>query len=195
MSKRWLLFLSALLIFCIGFISLTSCGEYKTFTLKEDKLHFSFEYPASYRIVKGEIGSDVHNEIHYALLGLELKRREENHSWLEISYFSSSETSPNATATVERYLSTMSTQYDFKLLERKKVTIAGVQGEKIVFTTLDPNAKSFVPFTEKARLTHIDLTFDYRELIWSISIMSNEAVAETDKAAFEHMIKTFKILD
>ncbi len=37
--------------------------------------------------------------------------------------------------------------------------------------------------------------FDYNGLIWQIDIRSASSTAEEDKADFEHIVKTFKILN
>ena len=53
MNKKGLLLIPVLLVLISGLASLTGCGiggggDYKTATVMEGFVHFSFEYPASY---------------------------------------------------------------------------------------------------------------------------------------------------
>jgi len=40
-----------------------------------------------------------------------------------------------------------------------------------------------------------EVYFDYNGLIWRIDIRSDSTTAEEDKADFEHVLQTFKILN
>jgi hypothetical protein len=119
---------------------------------------------------------------------------------------------PNAKAAVEALISYWGES--IKLLERSAVTVAGIPGEQIVYShkppmimraplklilfTISPDWNARYtrrnPQESELRITR-EVYFNYDGLIWNIQIDSDESVAEQAKADFEHLLKTFKILD
>jgi hypothetical protein len=77
---------------------------------------------------------------------------------------------------------------NFKLIERRPVTISGIQGE-MVFYEVD----GFM--VGPKMLYQADAAFDYNGQAWDFELEADISLADTVKADFLHVIETFKILD
>ena len=82
---------------------------------------------------------------------------------------------------------------NFKLLERSPITVSGVEGELIVYLIdkLMP-----IPVEDGKNLWYLRIAyFDYNDLTWEIEMKCNKDIQEEVTAYFNHIIKTFEILD
>jgi len=172
-SKRRLLFLAVLLILLISLVTLAGCHGYEafTYTYKEDGVHFSFEYPARYRIVDSYLSANKLNVFHAAEVELEEKGRDGSPTHIVFMVTFNYGTEPD------------DTDWGEQILEQNKIMVAGVQGEEIVYTM----GKSLNVW----RVVY----FNYGEQLWRIIMVSDEANADTDAALFDHLLKTFEILE
>ncbi|MBI4304280.1 MAG: hypothetical protein HY665_08105 [Chloroflexi bacterium] len=90
-----------------------------------------------------------------------------------------------------------------QVLERSSANVSGIVGELVVSTvdirSASPPSPDSDPRGTPKGSQLIDIVrsvyFDYGGLIWKISMRSYEKVAEEGRADFEHVLKTFKILD
>jgi len=75
------------------------------------------------------------------------------------------------------------------------VTVAGQQGEQIVYSHRDSiHIPDTVDDLKSYPLIVRELLFDYKGQLWNISMSSHESNAEVDKAPFKHILRTLRIL-
>ena len=87
---------------------------------------------------------------------------------------------------------------DFRLLEKNRVIIAGLEGWEIVtsYTSLpvtyldDP-----CPRTRAVRVISRYVFFDYQDTVWRIYVSSDAGNADQTKLDYEHILGTLRILD
>ncbi len=182
-----------MLLLAILIISLLSCGEYQTFTIKRGIAHFSFEYPARYGGKQVEVRNDPESK--YTSVGLSWGPPERLWRASNIDIFVQGHDSANAEADLERLLSIESNMLDFKLIQRYSVTVSGVEGYGIYYSKTEPPGGGYGPPGVPRPYISRAICFDYGGLIWSIWFQYDEATKDLGEAAYEHVIKTFKILE
>ncbi len=184
-----------ILLFTLLVVTLNGCSEYQTFTIKRGIAHFSFEYPARYGGKQVEVRNDPESK--YTNIGLSWSPP--NLLWRasDISVFMQPTTSANAEVELEERLTLESKMSDFKPLERYPVTISGLQGYGATFSWISPpmGLGHGPPGGEPRPIISRLVYFDYDGLIWNIYIGYDEATKDLGEAAYEHVIKTFKILE
>jgi len=197
------------------FLDRDSCQEYKTFTLEEKeegKARFSFQYPACYENNTAYIYAGIlYLETDYPDVSFTRYSPEESWtSWLLVYVYDPGSSmrdrpdwgdSTDIETVIEADISHLTTKHDsFQLLERSSISVDGIPAEQIicyyVYSELDffhvGNVGTIeYPTPLVSRMTY----FAYDGLIWKIWLASVEDTAEADKAVFEHILKTFKILD
>jgi hypothetical protein len=200
MVKKWLCdWLDVkLVVLLIGLVTLTGCSSnaFETFTLEEGIGHFTFEYPERYEVEKVETRSDL-GYTHVILSGSVSNPEKGGIDYTFIGVFIE-ETSayfPSAEVTLETSLAEASQHLpDYQLLEQSTLSVAGVEGQQIVYYYDRGVYYPEEPVQEPIPTVMRKVYFDHSGLIWSISIRSNQAAAETAQADFEHLLETFQIL-
>jgi hypothetical protein len=193
MNNGWFLPLGILLVLLTSLSTAVGCQAYDTLTLEEDEIRFSFEYPATFRVeVSGMVGSSD-GLFHAGDVHLEARGTAGIRKVIVFWIFHAGENNPSAAALLERRLSSESEQEGFKLLERDTITVAGVEGEIIVFTTPDPK-DPVLALPEEASVWR-EAFFDYDSQTWAIIMGSEKATVKADDAIFEHILKTLQILN
>jgi len=194
-SKLWqkpyvlitiLLFISILITGC-------NTSEYKTFTLKNGIAHFSFEYPSSYKVVDN-IVSLMPAYTHIILRKPPNEEQMERITSVLSIYVDEAYTPLSVDSAISSNLSDISTWNDFKLLERSSIQVVGVNGQRIVYSWASIPARHGIagePIPSLAR----EVYFYQDGQLWNISISSDELTTEAAKADFEHVLRTFKILN
>jgi len=152
------------------------CGSgYKTFKQLKGYDHYSFEYPAGYKLTMTHAYSNslAVNGVRFTL----------NH-WhgtnsmvLGVNIENYSDEYPNLKTRVDRTLSVEGR----KLLEQSTVSVAGVQYEILTYNTENSNYM-------KTAL------FDYNDRAWDFYVYSEQENADQVDIDFEHLFTTFKLL-
>jgi hypothetical protein len=84
---------------------------------------------------------------------------------------------------------------DVKLREKVKVVVDGKEGWESVVTCTSLNNPADVPPRGTRYLIFRDLYFDYEGILWHIVSQSDISMNAEAKADYEHVVRTFKILD
>jgi len=114
----------------------------------------------------------------------------EGPSLVHVSVGNSTDTFPSYRESLEYYIDYKEdSSWDYRLVSREQVKIAGVRGEQIVHHYNFPSSGVEFPMIE------CTVFFDYGGMIWEISMDYRETNADRGKAEFEHLLKTFRILD
>lgn len=171
-----------------------SCNDktgYKEFTVSEGLAPFSFEYPAFY--LKPRIDRSLEPHSTEVKTSGVIQPRVNGVEALFITIFQVSDTYPNALAMLDYDLSCAEEHQDFQLLEHSPITVAGIQGERIIYSySIYPSPADF----ETETWTACKAYFDSEGLIWRVVILADEyAAAERARDDFEHILETFQILD
>ena len=82
---------------------------------------------------------------------------------------------------------------NFQLLNRRPLSISGLEGEEIEYLIdrLMP-----IPVENGKNLDYcVEVYFNYNGLIWEITARGDQEIREELKADFDHILKTFKIIE
>ncbi len=175
---------SAIMISC-------SCNDttgYKEFIVSEGLAPFSFEYPAVCREPRIDRSLEPHSTV-VDTSGV-IQPRVNGAVFLIISVFQVSDSFPNAQAMLDSELSRAEGHREFQLLERSPVNMAGIQGERVIYSYFG------FYYNDPETGTAYEAYFDSEGLIWEVVMLADEyAAAERARADFEHLLETFQILE
>jgi hypothetical protein len=172
--------------------------------LEKGIAHFTFEYPFVYRVGKVEVRSDL-NYTDVTLNGPGVRYKEgTNRTFIYIFIRTSNDYIPDAKSSLEYDLAFNNELVqrdsrllkDYKLLERSQIYVAGIDGEQLIYYW-DMGVPEYPEDPDPGPIPTVmrKVYFDYDNLIWELSIRSNQAIVEEANAIFEHMLETFQILD
>ena len=145
-SSNWWLYLVMTAVMLIAVGMSTGCSSYTRFTLSEEKIRFSFEYPRNYEEIVAYLyeGDETPTYVFGGLASVSFERSVVEDNWtIERSYLrvwvyeAGLLDNPDAQAALENEIASFATNEDyrdFEILDRSPVTIAGVEGEQITFS-------------------------------------------------------------
>ncbi|MFC1932265.1 hypothetical protein ACFLXU_01365 [Chloroflexota bacterium] len=159
---------------------------YKELSIMRGLVQFSFDYPSTWDLSPIEIQKDL---TIITMFG-------ESTSWsffvkpVSIHYTS-------AEVALKDEISRYRVWLGFNLIERSDIEIGGVLAKQAIYSYRSPQAPTFmggtggppVPVTIRA------IYFTRNGLLWSIRISSDSDIFESEDVHFEHLLRTFKILD
>ncbi len=195
------------IIYCVSFLLLinmifSSCADtnvnsYKTFVLNEGTVHFSLEYRTYYRVDRVKPGDDTglvsKDTMDFELISPKIKQTND-YTRIEVIVEKPNTLLPDAKSAIERAERNASSWADYKLLDKYELTIDGVQAYRIDYQNINIiPAIAGVP--GKPISVYREVHFDAKGFVWMIQMRSDSSTAEADKADFEHILQTFKILD
>jgi len=185
-----LLCLALLLVVIVLALIPAACGisGYKTFTLKRGIGYFTFEYPSNYKVARMEVqdGGLFYTDV---ILNGPFLEKEQDFPLIGVLISRISEQQPNKEAAAEELLSLVSAFPDFKLLERSQVTVDGSEGDQLTFSYAQAVAGQSLSTISR------DAFFEQGGLIWNITMRSPATILEANKAHFEHLLQTFRVLN
>lgn len=177
--KRTKLFIILIGTFLLLFyvVSLSGCGGsgYKTFEQLKGVDHYSFEYPATYRLTMNHHYSDPR-----AVNGVRFVGKLSDGSEIVLVVNISNPSVEYTRAPADRIDRTLSVA-GRELLERSTGTVSGVSCELITL------------YTETSNIMR-QAFFEYNERSWDFYVYSKRGNAEQVKADFEHLFNTFTLL-
>jgi hypothetical protein len=198
--KREVLYLAVLLL-VVPVISLVFPGcsstpenstpGYITETFTKRGINFSFEYPEDYE--KFETGYEEENdEVDYIVLQYSASTYNGTfRKVINIQLWNPTEDWHDAVTKLDYYLAHLGdTGQDPEVKERSALQIAGVAGEKAVFSVVMSDITN-IP----NKLTGWIAAFDYGEQIWFLVVTTNMETPDEVEADFAHIIESFKFLD
>jgi hypothetical protein len=193
-------------LFCIAILLLLSMiisgcdngdvNSYKTFVLNEGSVHFLFEYRTYYEIDNLKpaeaTGDLMQQSMFFDLISPEIKGIND-YTYIHVVVGKPDELTPDAKSAIERAERNAASWADYKLLNKCEITVDGVQAYRIDYQNRNivPAIAGGEPRIEVIR----EVRFDAKGYVWMIQIRSDSSTAEADKADFEHILQTFKILD
>jgi hypothetical protein len=191
-----------IIIFLLSLILLVSCtpediNSHKTLTVTDGTVHFSFEYRSYYKIKEVEPGGNLGNVTHdicYVTLISPLIDKINDHTTIDIIVDKPDQLVPDALSGIIRAENNASSWKGYKLLDKSYPTIDNFPAYRIDYTDRNPIpaiAGIKEPLFEVIR----EVRFDAKGFVWMIQINSDSSTAEVDKADFEYILKTFKVLD
>jgi hypothetical protein len=176
-----------------GYTTTAGSAGYTELTVKRGIARFSFEYPSHYRIGKVEIRNDYH---YIDVIIYEQSPGDEDPTTLiDVFVIVTGESLQNIQDSIDADLSVASKRPYFRFLERfpVKITADNMPGEKITYSwAIYPDV---APTTEPLHYISSAVFFEYGSRIWSIHMRSDIGGAEADKAVYNHILQTFRILD
>jgi hypothetical protein len=196
--KKGLFCITIILLLNMMFSGCDSGGvnSYKTFVLNEGAVHFSLEYRTYYKVdylkPAEAIGDNEQQSMYFTLVG-PLIREINDYTSIHVAVGPPDELIPDAKSAIERAERNASSWADYELLNKCETTIDGVPAYRIDYQNRNivPAIAGGEPRIEVIR----EVRFDAKGYVWMIQIRSDSSTAESDKADFEHIVATFKILD
>ena len=156
--------------------ALPNASQYETYSLKHYGDHFSFDYPAGYKIVSSYLQSNPNAtvSVRFAWHGTD--------PIFSVNIDSPAAETKNTPAGAAAIAGGHTPSQE---LERASIPIAGTTGELVAYTGADIQNYSSVTR---------EVFFDINGVLWSVNISSGTEKADQAKLDFEHIINTFKIL-
>jgi hypothetical protein len=198
-NKRICLILYILMLNCLFFNSCQNMdvNSYKTFTLTDGNVHFSLEYRSYYKIKEVHPSFDTGNAsdtfLDFTLISPKIKQTKD-YTRIKVLADKPDHLIPDAKSNVERAENNASSWANYKLYDKYETTIDGIPAYR-----LDYQNQNIIPAIAgtggPAIEVYRELYFDAKGLVWMIQMSSDSSTAEADKADFEHIIQTFKVLD
>lgn len=164
---------------------------YITETLTKRGIDFSFEYPDDY--VKNETGyEEESNEVDYIVLQYSASSYNGTlRKIINMQLWNPTESWHDASTKLDYYLASLGdTAQESEIIERVPLQVAGVAGEKAVFSMLVADITD-IP----NRLTGWIAAFDYGEQIWFLVVTTNMENTDEVEDDFMHIIESFKFPD
>ncbi len=148
---------------------------------------YQFSYSPKYKLVDhsyDDLGSSVR---------LEIYPHKADTSSIVVFAWRPDKSIPNAESRVAILLRRMKNQPESKILEQSTIVVDGKSALDIVYlrSDLTPIKRPSGPPLER----HHEVNFDYGGIIWSIQQITVQAYTESDKADFDLVLSTFKVLD
>jgi hypothetical protein len=173
--KFWVFII--LLVLIAPVLSSCTTSQYKTYTLKHYGISFSFEYPSGYKKISEYLQSNPGASIgvRFALAAG------------EDPVFGVNIDSPLAEVKVDpkAAANTAGSHTPEQELERTSITVAGITGELVAYSSND--------FQNTPSVSQ-EVFFSANGVLWNIYIYSATDKADEAKTDFEHIINTFKVL-
>ena len=206
-------------------IDYTDGDEYITFTAEGAIPGFSFEYPSDYKLysyqpMPGFLSTSVFlSNIDYGnpveivdgrIISSDRIEPPPEAEWdfknarIYIHkvgrYFHGAEAAANEAIAEYKWLVRAGYSEDFKLLEKNRVTVGGMEGWEIVVSyTILPDAWNDLDDagtrTRAVPVVNRELFFDAQDAVWQISIDSDAENADQAKLDYEHILETLRILE
>jgi hypothetical protein len=183
-------------------IFLSSCGNsgvntYKTYVFNEGILHFSLEYRAYYKVdwtkPAESTGYPTQQAMSFDLISPKIKGIND-YTYIKVLADKPDDLIPDAKSAMERAQRNASSWADYKLLDKSEITIDSLHAYRLDYQIR--NVIGIIAGTSGPRISvYREVHFDAKGYVWLIQIRSDSTTAEADKADFEHILQTFKILD
>ena len=175
--KKQLKFLICILVLVLTAPTVVSCtsSQYKTYTLKDNGISFSFEYPSGYKKILSYIQDNP-----AAPIGVRFALNNDPVLIVNIAG-NLSEKNPDLNAVAI----TAGSHTPQQETERSSITIGGTTGVLVVYVFPDTQVPSTITR---------EVFFNINGILWNIDTYSRATKADEAKLVFEHMINTFKIL-
>ena len=193
---------SAILFMAILFtsISFAACSNnpessnpgYILETLSKRDIDFSFEYPVGYEKINPNPYEDTGYETgivgeRYVATSNDTKISKQ----INIQLWNPTADLPDAKSRLDYYAANIQNAGENpEISERSPLRVAGVDGEKLVFTYSMENVTEM-----PSRINCWVAVFEGKGQIWFITMATNMEVPDEAKADFEHVINTLKFLD
>ncbi|MBN1643307.1 MAG: hypothetical protein JW856_00580 [Dehalococcoidales bacterium] len=172
-------------------------NSYNTYEMNEGTIHFSLEYRNYYKVEVVHPGNDTGNatkDIMYLYLISPKIKQTNDYTRIKIIVGKPDDLTPDAKSAIERAERNAASWADYKLLDKYELTIDGVHAYRI-----DYQNRNIIPAIAGVSGPRIEVIrevdFDANGFSWMIQMSSDSSTAEADKADFEHILQTFKILD
>lgn len=212
-TKRWYYILNAIMI---AVLMTTGCSNsahncsYKEFAFHKDDVRFrlggvilehplfTFEYPQCFNLIDLNVLPDIVydarvTEVRFTRQGTGELKLLPVFSSIDVKVYKPGlYGDTDARTAIEKELSYYENDENFKVLERKSISVAGLSAEYVSFSTSMPYSNPSIPTHN--RLVRL-VAFDYAGFVWKIELACFEEEIQETQAYFDHLLDTFRILD
>jgi hypothetical protein len=169
---------------------------YKLYTVEEDKVHFSFEYPEELDPGVPSLQDEFLKTIGFygpktvVVEGSTVYRKWER---ITIYIFQQGEIVPSAENQIELFIKTNTNYPGFRILKKYKDKISEIEAT-VLYDSFSGQLNSV---EESFSFSDVSwsIFFEHNGYIWRIEFRYPVEMSAEAKVDFEHMLKTFKMLD
>jgi hypothetical protein len=189
------------MVFCFAcLLILTGCNDYtidkidnvyNKFSLTKGICQFSMDYNQNYRI------KNIENKNTYIDLFFESPYDNENHSppFINISYDLNNVKISNYIDAINKVIINYKYYPEFKIIERKNVSVAGEEGETITFRFLWKPPLQYEKRIKPKYVVYWQTVFVYNSLGFNICLNGDEPIPEAAINDYQRLLQTFQFLD
>jgi hypothetical protein len=177
------------------FCSCEGNDTFKTFSLTQGTVHFSFEYRSFYKVKEYKPGEDTGiptQDICYVKLVGPLNKQTVDYTSIDVIVDAPDDLIPSAWSNRERAESNGSSWQKYKLLDKSELTVSGFPAYRIDYIHINP-----IPISrntpEPLVSVYREVYFEAQGFVWMIQMISDSSTSETEKADFTHILDTFKV--
>lgn len=177
-------------------------ADYKTFNYQSGNVQFSVEYPESYRAPNSpaeylRLALVGNNNIGYTTPFIKQPVSETYIGLIiMVSYYDIDENLPSVGAAVKEVTSVDEngpSLIDFKVLKKSKVLVSGIEGTEVIISfSLHPFFDNNAPVENEIQR---QIFISQNNMIWQLWYWADAARADEADIDFDHMVRTFRILD
>jgi hypothetical protein len=168
-----------------------SSDQYNSFTLRKGIARCSFEYNNIYKVGMIETKKD------YSRISLQgpFIGEAQDFNFISIYVNNNTDGKPDYKKAIDHMLD-ITNLPDFQILERYPVRIFNEPGEEVIYYFVAYHTSKQVAegIAPTPSITYY-VAFVHDELLWTIVLNGLDAFAEADRADFDHLLQTFKVLD
>lgn len=185
-----------LAVFAVVLAALLACSSktpYKTFTMQEGFSHFSFDCPTDCEMTNKYLVPDAGARMTQVILSPPASPGEMGNA-IVVTVLEPNPLTPDA----QTYLDLTELLYknqknmkEFKFVQKYSVTVAGAEADAALYYYTIVDSDSQTTFTVYTRGAY----FDAKERVWAINVGAGTKDGSDNKAVFDRLLKTFKILE
>ncbi len=183
--------IKSLFVLLTSLLLLAACNPstdgYKTYSQNKGPAKYSFQYAPEYH----KTIEDTLSEVSAVYFGREY---EEAGTFSTLSIFVSriGVYAPNAEAYMEEAIGIAKTSQNFQMIEVSPLNIAGVTGQKLVYSYTRGRSTDF-PSPEPAPAIVRSVFFEQGGCVWNIELDGFAEMAELEAIEFDHVLETLQI--
>ena len=179
-------------------IEYTGGEDYEIFIADKGIPHFSFEYPSHYRLIEyRSMPGAISTYVRFNAIPVE-EFYAGNVNYIDIDIYYVDVSIPDSETAIKSHISEFKWgNRNFRLKEKNRVIVAGLEGCEVIASFRErpvPDIGEGVP-RGPLFIVSRDLFFEYQDMVWQISLYVDDDSYEQAKVGFEHILRTFRIIE
>lgn len=191
-------------VLMILLLNLSGCNNieedrvYKLYSVEEGNVHFTFEYPAEFNLGAIDFEDDFYRFVRF--LGTKMDVQEGKiiqlkQARISVDIFEQGETVPSAESILAETIESNGKYPDFREIKRYTTKISGIEATVLHFSNSGEGSDAYGVISYYFDIVDWSIYFEHNGHVWWIEFSYPVEMSAEANADFEHILKTFKILD